>query len=376
MTLTIDGTEPGIKIEFAGDDPDNKIANVSPNIPVTISDNGGIASLELRLVEQGPTDVSIRGGNQRSFNGEKQVTVEVSPTRSLIDGLVYALEVVAKDIAGNDSTSRLLFSIDLTMGDKTSPTFTFVFPPAKGLTDGNPAISILLVDNESGLDFGSFEVNLEGPAGPIEDLGEFIVSASSLKQAAVKSKLSGLKPGEYNFTGTVKDKNGNIGAGKQTFTVLGKPPVITLDPKAPEFIDSSPLTISGTVDVASIQGGATVEISRDGNLITTANVDGNTGGVTSGVPRGISLTREPLPPSPSALQFTMKAASQRRALSWTARRCPSGWIPTRYRPETPPGHLSLAGQSSATTSCQTAGICCPSTPKTPLIQRKNRAPLT
>ena len=289
VILTVDGVEPEIKIEFASDNPENKIASLRPNIPVTVGDKSAVVTVTVRLIEEGPIEVSIIGGSQRSFAGEKQVTIEATPTRDLIDGVAYSLEITATDIAGNNSTDRLLFSIDLAIGDKTAPQFIFVSPPATGLTDGNPAISILLIDHESGLDFGSFEVGLEGAAGPIEDLGTFTVNASSLKQATVSSQVTGLEPGEYQFTGAVKDKNGNIGAGKRIFTVLGKPPVIELDADVPAFVASSPLTISGTIGGTEpgddeIPAGVRVEISVNGSLTTTANIDQKTGAVTSSVP--------------------------------------------------------------------------------------------
>jgi len=286
--LAVDGTPPEIEIDI----PDDLIANDMPAIPVTVSDMSGVAVVTLRLVEHGASEVALNGGSQRDAAGEDRVTVEVVPVRYLIDGLAYSLEVTASDLAGNSTTSKLPFVVNRALIDEAAPQITFVSPSADGFTDGNPPASILLADNGSGLDFSSFEASLEGQDGAIEGFGKFTIDARYLNQATASLQLTGLKPGEHRFSGTIKDKDGNIGEGEITFTVLEKPPVIALFSAIPEIVDTQSVSIFGTVDLAAVPGGAVVEISVNDNLVKSALVlEENEGQMGENLTLGEGLNR-------------------------------------------------------------------------------------
>ena len=302
VPLIIDTTPPDIDIVFQSEvipgspnrlQADNTIANVRPQIPVRVSDAAGLAFVDVRLFE-GTTEVSLVGGKRRSADGRPQVTEIVEPVRNLIDGVRYTIQVVAFDLAQLRSDRTLEFHINLAQDDTTAPQVAFISPPADGSLTGltRPELRANFSDNERGLDTTTIEMRLTGQEGQI-NLELLTLISSDIHSVDVTTHAStDLVPGEYVLTAELRDRNSNIGAGRRTFSVLGEPPVSSSTQTPPlkigedgiAFVGVSPFLIEGTLDEEDIPGGTIVEFFVNGDLVTTATVDGATGTFISSVP--------------------------------------------------------------------------------------------
>ena len=128
-------------------------------------------------------------------------------------------------------------------------------------------------------------MELTGPDGTI-DLEPFTLINSDIHSIDVAAHPStDLAPGQYVFTVEVQDRNTNTGSGSRTFSVLGRRASASFaQPDGVQFVGISPYLIEGSVGGEDMLEGAIGEIFVNGDLITRATVDAETGNFTSSVP--------------------------------------------------------------------------------------------
>jgi PKD repeat protein len=107
-------------------------ANSVPSVPVQISDDGGLDTVEFVLLE-GSTPVSLAGGASRNADGATTFSDTITPLRDLINGVSYLVQVTAVDQAKLESTAEFQFKINLALADATPPQISFVLPDTDGM---------------------------------------------------------------------------------------------------------------------------------------------------------------------------------------------------------------------------------------------------
>ena len=270
---------------------EDAIANRRPQIAVTITDAAGLAFVDIRLFE-GDTEVPLVGGTRRSLGGGTVATQTIEPARNLIDGIRYTIIIVVRNLAQLRSEASADFLVNLALADVTPPTIGFISPGS--LTGSTrPRIEVAFFDGDSGLARTTIEINLIGPDGAPIDLEPATLTSTDIHESgAVTFPASNLAPGEYTLTGQVQDRNANITGSRRTFNILGPPPTANTSSQANraqtddgrEFVNVSPITIDGVLDLGTLPGGGTVEIFVNGDLATRATIDGGTGNFMANVP--------------------------------------------------------------------------------------------
>ena len=119
----------------------SEIANVQPQIPIEVADRGGLAFVDLFLMEV-YAEVSLDGGKRRSGGGGFSITEKVIPLRDLVDGLTYQVKVVALDLAQQRTETKLEFKINREAPDRTAPQVVFTSPGIEGMFTGLSLIHI------------------------------------------------------------------------------------------------------------------------------------------------------------------------------------------------------------------------------------------
>jgi hypothetical protein len=129
VELVVDTRPPEISISLGEAAEGNQTGNVRPPVPVEVSDVGGLAFIDLVLLE-GANEVPLAGGKRRSGEGKSVVNMPVVPMRDLLDGVSYTIQVVAYDLAELRSESSFVFKINRALADKTLPEISFRSPAA------------------------------------------------------------------------------------------------------------------------------------------------------------------------------------------------------------------------------------------------------
>ena len=313
ITLIVDTVPPQIKIVFDVQpvigqsnrlQAASEIANVRPQIPIEITDRGGLAFVDLFLLE-GYAEVSLDGGKRRSGRGGYNLTEKVIPLRDLVDGATYQIKVVALDLAQQRTETKMEFRINRNAPDRTAPQVVFTSPGIEGMFTGNAnlPIKINLSDAESGLDLNleNIELTLTKSAdSQIVPVQDFSLDSSDSKSASLMTfPLDPLLTGQYVVSINVRDQNQNIKQMERSFQVLGLPPTPTIpqlnrlqedDPASgatgtfDQFIQTPTTTIEGQLDINFMPGGGSVEFFVNGNVVATAPVDALTGNYIGKVP--------------------------------------------------------------------------------------------
>ena len=301
VPIIIDTQTAAIEIDIGAQNVANAIANLRPQIQVTVTDLSGVGIVDLFLLEDGLREVPI-GVSRRSGDGLARFTTTIQPSVDLIDGVTYSVGVVAFDLARlrSPSVGRFVesFSVSLSIDDLTPPIVTFETPPADGTLVGGdplPAIVARLFDGESGPDETTIEINLEGPDGPVALLKPVLDRTDIHVIRATVFPAEDLTGGEYIASAQVRDRNPlveNIGAGVRTWRFVS-------DPGAPngsvanrlqtgeddvEFVATSPFLVVGELNPEEFPGGGTVEFFVNGDLATRTTIDENTGNFAGEVP--------------------------------------------------------------------------------------------
>ncbi|SVE30883.1 uncharacterized protein METZ01_LOCUS483737, partial [marine metagenome] len=139
----------------------HKTPNVRPPVPVKVTDAGGIAFIDLYLLE-GTTSVSLDGGgSRRNASGTRSISDVILPLegRNLITGVTYTAKVVARDLAGLRAENSLQFMVDARAPDVNPPQIAFVSPSSEGMLTADPRLElkVKLDDNESGFNIDSVD---------------------------------------------------------------------------------------------------------------------------------------------------------------------------------------------------------------------------
>jgi len=322
-TLIVDTTPPEVKIVFDVEQVPgqqnrllavSEIANVRPQIPIEVTDRGGLAFVDLFLME-GYAEVSLDGGKRRSGGGGFSITEKVIPLRDLVDGITYQVKVVALDLAQQRTETKLEFKINREAPDRTAPQVVFTSPGIEGMFTGNANLPIQanLSDAESGLDLNleNIQVGLVRTvdAEPIQ-IQPLSLDSSDIKAATIMTfPVEPLPTGQYTVSVSIKDLNNNAKRIDRSFQVLGVPPAPTipqlnrlqddvgnetvstnsegiesLRSDSAEFTNTAKTTIEGQLDITYLPGGGSVEFFVNGNVVATAPIDAVTGNYIGRVP--------------------------------------------------------------------------------------------
>ncbi|MFP6750491.1 MAG: PKD domain-containing protein, partial [Pirellulaceae bacterium] len=162
VELVVDTRPPEISISLGEAAEGNQTGNVRPPVPVQISDAGGLAFIDLVLLE-GANEVSLEGGKRRSGEGKGTATMSVLPVRDLLDGVSYTVKAVAYDLAGLRSENSFIFKINRALADKTPPEISFLSPTSEGMLTGDARLELVVEirDLESGFDLSAAPISVE-----------------------------------------------------------------------------------------------------------------------------------------------------------------------------------------------------------------------
>ena len=323
ITLIVDTTPPEVKIVFDVEQVPgqqnrllavSEIANVQPQIPIEVTDRGGLAFVDLFLME-GYAEVSLDGGKRRSGGGGFSITEKVIPLRDLVDGLTYQVKVVALDLAQQRTETKLEFKINREAPDRTAPQVVFTSPGIEGMFTGNANLPIQanLSDAESGLDLNleNIQVSLVRTVdAKLIQIRPLSLDSSDIKAATIMTfPVEPLPTGQYTVSVSIKDLNKNAKRLDRSFQVLGVPPAPTIPQlnrlqdnvenetvstnsegiesiwsDSTEFTNAAKTTIEGQLDITYLPGGGSVEFFVNGNVVATAPIDVVTGNYIGKVP--------------------------------------------------------------------------------------------
>ncbi|MEM8829602.1 MAG: Ig-like domain-containing protein, partial [Cyanobacteria bacterium P01_G01_bin.19] len=259
ISFTLDTTNPLLNADLLTDtgiDGDDGLTN-DPTISGSVSDANAIASLTASLGDNtiDVTDLVDASGN---FNLDATKLAEINNDNALEDR-EYTLELVATDIAGNESISTVSFILDT-----TAPELLVSSPAANSnLADGNQLTGTVNEDLASLVyQFDNQQVELELTNGEFSQ----------------ELDLTGLADGQYSLTIIATDKAGNV--SEETIAVnLDTTPDDTAAPiiNAGLVTDTGSSNVDGITSIADIAGTVTDE-SAIASL--TASLGGNTVDVT------------------------------------------------------------------------------------------------
>lgn len=164
-------------------------------------------------------------------------TINLGLSKFLMDGVdvTAGSQMVANGInfvpladwtVGPHTANLTLFD---TIGSSTNATWTFTYDPAPGIYDEtprdvyvavpNPAISVFLMDNGSGVNLGATTITLDGT----DMTAQAIVTASHISLAT-----SGLAPGTHTVAVHTASSTGQPADKQWTFTVIALPAPATM----------------------------------------------------------------------------------------------------------------------------------------------------
>ena len=281
----------------------HKTSNVRPPVPVRVTDAGGIAFIDLYLLE-GTTSVALDGGDsRRNASGARSISDVIVPLegRNLITGVTYTARVVARDLAGLRAENTLQFMVDARSPDVNPPQITFVSLLSEGMltADQRLELKVKLVDNESGFNIESADfvsvVLSDVDAQPIA-LNRLSKSSNDINSVIITTyPVADLVSGRYTLSVQVIDIRGNTQNETRSFQVIGKPPIAVTVPNLNrlqeggetdgfEYVSESPTTIDGTLDMIQLPGGGSVEVYVNGDIVARANIDETSGNFVTNVP--------------------------------------------------------------------------------------------
>ena len=281
----------------------HKTPNVRPPVPVEVTDAGGIAFIDLYLLE-GTTSVSLDGGDsRRNASGTRSISDVILPLegRNLITGVTYTAKVVARDLAGLRAEKSLQFVVDARAPDVNPPQITFVSPASEGRLTADPRLElkVTVADNESGFDINSADfisVILSDVDSQSVAISQLSKSSNDVNSVVITTYPAvDLVSGRYTLSVQVTDLKGNAESGTRSFQVIGAPPTAVTVPNLNrlqedgetdgfEYVLESPTTLDGSLDITQLPGGGSVEVYVNGDMVTRANIDEASGNFVTNVP--------------------------------------------------------------------------------------------
>ena len=244
--------------------PHGVVRTTTPTITAAASDESGIASIDIAVMNSGGEVVEgetamAEDGTSASFN----------PGAALAND-TYTVAAVVTDNAGNIASTNWQFTLEASY-DTTQPSIDVTSP--HGIVRGEmPIIRASASDvsdtAQEGLSgIASIEISVAASDGSAVDGASEFDGGS----AAAFTPAAGLANGEYTASATVTDNSGNVNTASWSFTVE-----VVFDMEAPIIGNSSPQGITRNA-MPEISVSATDDLSGIGSIdISVMNSAGDT----------------------------------------------------------------------------------------------------
>ena len=249
--------------------PHGVVRTTSPTITAAASDESGIASIDIAVMNSGGEVVE-----GETAMAEDSTSASFNPAAALAND-TYTAAAVVTDNAGNVASTNWSFTLEASY-DTTMPSIDVTSP--HGIVRGAmPIIRASASDvsdtaQEALSGIASIEISVAASDGSaIDGASEFDGGS-----AAAFTPAAGLANGEYTASATVTDNSGNVNTASWSFTVE-----VIMDMTAPSIGNTSPQGVSRSA-MPEISVAATDDLSGIGSIeIAVMNsagdaVDGST----------------------------------------------------------------------------------------------------
>ena len=238
-----DTTPPEIKVVLVNDTGSSAgdFITSDPTIIGIVNDESEIASLSAGFNDS-LADITSALQSDGSFNLSEEILQEINSDNPLADG-EYTLYLVATDIAGNESTTAVNFTLDTTESLLSASLITDTGSNSNDGLTNNPTVSGNVTDaNEItslSASLGDVDVNI---TNLLQADGSFTVDEDALTTINEGNQLA---DGEYTLNLVATDAAGNKSVSKVSFT---------LDTTAPELAVGEPVANSNLADDNQLTG--------------------------------------------------------------------------------------------------------------------------